>query len=108
MAYLPYHVVTEFGESFDVNLPLHEQTESAVRVAQLLSTILGALDKDITVMGETANGDVLQAVAMALAIRARIVPVPFDVSIELTSELLDTALAAVARVDAHYPTAGNA
>lgn len=108
MPLLPYRVVTEFGETFDVNLPLHDQTDSAVRVAQLLSTILGALDKDIATFGDTANGDVLQAVAMALAIRARIVPVPFDVSTELTTELLETALAAVAKVDTHFPTVGNA
>ena len=46
MKYLPYRADTATGDSFDINFPLHEDTGSAVRVAQLVSVVLEILDKD--------------------------------------------------------------
>jgi len=108
MKKLPYRARTATGDVFDVVFPLHEETGSVVRVDQLVSAILEAIDRDIAVAGETSNGDVLQAAAMALAIRARMIHAPRDVKEQLTAELVAAALNAVAAVERESPTVGHA
>ncbi len=47
MKKLPDRARTACGDSFDIDFPLHDETRDAVRVGQLLSTVLEAIDKDI-------------------------------------------------------------
>ena len=108
MKYLPYQANTATGDSFDLSFPLHDDTGSAVRVAQLISVVLETIDKDIAAMGETSNGDVLQAVAMALAIRARMIHAPTPVVRQLSVELVESALAAAAASERQTVPSGNA
>lgn len=96
---LPYRATTAMGQVFDIDFPLHDETGSAVRVAQLLSVILETLDRDIGLSGETSNGDVMQALAMALAIRSGMVHASSKVTDALAFQVLETALGAVAAAD---------
>ena len=105
---LPYQLLTEFGEELDIDFPLHEQTVSAIDVAQILTAVLEAVDNELQIMDDPSNGDVLQAMAMALAIRTRIVPVPFDVAKELGIELAQVSLNAVSASGRDFPTVGTA
>lgn len=108
MARLPYRARTATGDTFDIAFPLHKETGSAVRVEQLVTAILEAIDRDIAVAGETSNGDVLQAVAMALAVRARIIHAGSDVTERLVAELVAGALDAVAAASRDTPPVGHA
>ena len=72
--HLPYRATTSTGNQFDFEFPLHAETVSAVHVSNLMSAILAALDREIKLHGQVGNGDVLQAVAMALAVRTRMLP----------------------------------
>lgn len=105
---LPYRVETATGDILDITFPLHEETASAMRVNQLLSALLEAIDKDIQVCGETANGDVLQALAMAVAVRARMINAPADVTANLAKMLVDRSTAAAAAAERVQPESGNA
>lgn len=108
MKRLPYRARTTTGDTFNIDFPLHRETGSAVRVSQLLSAVLDAVDRDIALAGETSNGDVLQAIAMALAIRARIIHAPLGSLDSLSTELLQAAQAAVAASKRHTPQIGHA
>ena len=108
MSTLPYRVETATGDILDITFPLHSETVSAMRVDQLLSAILDAIDKDIKVCGETGNGDVIQALAMALAVRARMIHAPEDVAATLAKVLLETATKAASAAERTSPEAGNA
>ncbi len=108
MKRLPYQARTASGDVFDIDFPLHTETRSAVRVGQLVTAILDALDKDIAISGETSNGDVLQAVAMAMAIRARMIDAPHETLERLSQQLLQTALDAVDASSHHAPQTGHA
>ncbi len=108
MKKLPYRARTTTGDSFDIDFPLHGETLDAVRVGQLLSAVLDAIDKDIALAGETSNGDVLQAVAMAMAIRARMIHAPRTALETLSMQLLQTALAAAAEAARNTPQVGHA
>lgn len=105
---LPYRVETATGDTLDITFPLHGETDSPMRVDQLLSAILNAVDQDIKLCGETANGDVLQALAMALAVRARMIHAPEDVTAKLANELLESATAAATQAERSSPETGNA
>lgn len=100
MTSLPYRATTATGETFDFSFPLHPNTVDPVRVQQLIGEILESIDRSITVSGETGNGDVLQAAAIALAIRAKMIHAPEDTTAGLSLDLLRTALTAAA--DAHH------
>lgn len=105
---LPYQVRTGTGDQFEFEFPLHPDTREVVRVSQLLTVILAAIDRDIAAMGETSNGDVLQAAAMALAIRARMIHAPHETVEGLTRGLLRNALNAVADSERVTPRIGHA
>lgn len=105
---LPYRAVTAHGDVVDVRFALHDETVSPMRVQQLLDVLLHALDREIGVLGETANGDVLQALCMATAIRARIIHAPTEVTGQLARELLHSALDGVSRADHRPARSGHA
>ena len=50
MKKLPYRARTATGDVFDFSFPLHDETGDAVRVEQLVTTLLDAVDRDIAVM----------------------------------------------------------
>jgi hypothetical protein len=108
MTSLPYRATTRTGDVFDLTFPLHPDTGSAVRVDQLLTLILNTLDRDISAMGETSNGDVLQALAMAIAVRARMIHAPAEQTARLSASLVDDALAAAADAERQAPRSGTA
>jgi hypothetical protein len=56
--------------------------------------VLGMIDRELKVLGNTANGDVMQALAMALAVRTAMLHAPYAIGRQLATELAVTALAA--------------
>jgi len=83
MKHLPYRVTTATGAVVDIQFPLHAETVSAVTVSQLLDSVLRTLSREIAVLSNVGNGDVLQALAMALAVRTGIIHAPFELLAEL-------------------------
>ena len=73
---------------------------SAPDVANLLDTILATLDREISTLGDVGNGDVLQALAMALAVRTRMLSGNADALAKLSDQLLDAALQSRVKPDA--------
>ncbi len=108
MKRLPYRAKTSMGEVFEIDFPLHDETGSPVRVSQLVTVLLDTIDRDIAVAGEISNGDVLQAFAMAMAIRAGMIHAPQEITRSLSSDLLYSALDAVACADRRQPHSGHA
>ena len=104
---LPFTAITDTGDKFDVDFPLHEATEAPMRVHQLLEDILAVVSREARRDG-MANGDVLQACAMALAIRARVIVADPEVTTNLAKDLTLAALEAVQRADVSSPPSGLA
>ena len=93
---LPYRATTASGNQFDFEFPLHPETASPVHVANVLSAVLEALDREIQLQGQIGNGDVLQALCMAVAVRAKMLGHRQDTVTKLARDLLATALDASA------------
>lgn len=99
---LPYRATTTSGNQFDFEFDLHPDTASAVNVSNLLTTVLAALDGEIKQIGNIGNGDILQSLAMALAVRTRLLPGADATLHGLSTDLLGTALASPCK-----PGSGN-
>lgn len=108
MKRMPFTAQTASGDTFDIEFPLHDDTGDPVRVGQLVGAVLETLDREIAVLGETSNGDVLQAVAMAIAVRAEMVHAPHETLEKLTLSLVQTALDAVGESTHHQRPIGHA
>lgn len=94
MTYLPYIVHTDTQDTFDIEFPLSEHTEDSVRVHQLLTTVLNSIANDLKIVGTVSNGDILQALSMALAVRTRMVYAPEQTMRTIVADLTESALAA--------------
>ena len=105
---LPYRVSTASGETIDIDFALHAQTVSPMDVGRLLSAVLETVDRELEIGGETGNGDVLQALAMALAVRAGMIRAPHAQTSELAGALLSDALAATGSAGRRRPPVGHA
>lgn len=108
MLTLPYRAVTSSGTVIDVAFELHPETVSAARVGELLSALLNALDTQVEGGRTAANGDVLQAVAMALALRAEMLPAPREMKEELALDVVARALRSVAGAEHGRTSVGRA
>jgi len=89
---LEFTAVTSSGQAFDINFPLHEHTRSDKEVSDLLTSLLDSISAFTTSSHAISDGDILQALAMSLAIRARLVDETGDTSRPLLHELIDTAV----------------
>lgn len=90
--HLPYKATTAGGQTLEFDFPLHAETESAVNVANLMGVVLATLDREIAQVGPISNGDLLQALAMTLAVRTRSIPGDPDMLARLARDLTDRAL----------------
>ena len=108
MKQLPYRAQTATGDTIDIEFPLHAETESPAKVSQLLTAILKTINKEVAVAGPMANGDVLQAVAMAVAIRSRMIHAPSEITSDLAKTVIAYALDAATNAKINRAMHGNA
>lgn len=105
---LPFTYTTPMGERFELDFRLHPDTVSAMRVGQLLERLLETLDHEIGVLGDTANGDVLQALTMALAVRAGMIHADQTLTGHLCGDLLNRAMASLEEARRSHGMSGRA
>ena len=94
MAVLPYQIVTASGRRLEFQFPLHELTESEANVADVVTKTLAAIDEAIAAGSGYSDGDIIQALTLALAARVRMVDAIEGPVHQLARELTDQALAA--------------
>lgn len=70
---LQFVAVTSGGRGFDIEFPLHPETQSGDAVSQLVSALLAAISAQADSAGQLSDGDILQALAMTSAIRGRMI-----------------------------------
>ena len=90
--YIPYKATTSSGNEFEFQFRLHPKTESSVDVSNLLTCVLTAVGRELAVLGKVSNGDVLQALAMAIAARAAVIEGKPEVVRQLVIDLVQTAM----------------
>jgi hypothetical protein len=98
---LAFTAVTSSGEAFDIRFPLHEHTRSDESVSELLTAVLDSISSFTSTTHGISDGDILQALSMSLAVRARMVDETGDTSRPLLHELVDTAVDATCHARAY-------
>jgi len=99
MKRLAYTAVTSSGLAYEIRFPLHQETRSQEAVADMMSAILETVSVKLADHATVSDGDVLQALAMTMAIRARLVDATPAVSLRLMHGLIDQAFAAALNAD---------
>ena len=86
--------VTASGRAYDINFPLHPETRSTEGVGVLVTDLLDCLSRTLASRRDVSDGDVLQALAMTLAVRARMLGASPESTSELVQQLFETAYTA--------------
>lgn len=68
---LEFTAITASGTAYAIDFPLHPDTRSAEAVSVLMTRLLDCVSEVVDARRDLSDGDVLQALAMTLAIRAR-------------------------------------
>jgi len=101
---LQFVAVTSGGRAFDIDFPLHPQTQSALGVSDLVTRLLGAISDHAEGRADVSDGDILQALAMTSAIRGRMLDGDQSEIAELNRLLYNQAWEAVSAAPS-YPAA---
>ncbi|MCB1802027.1 MAG: hypothetical protein KDI82_10110 [Gammaproteobacteria bacterium] len=88
---LQFVAVTSAGRAYDIDFPLHPQTRSARVVSDLITALLEAISQQAESRQDISDGDILQALAMTLAIRGRMLEAMADTIAALSHELYESA-----------------
>ena len=106
MRTLLFTALTAKGRAFDVAFPLHPQTRSPDAVSGLITALLEAVSRNVEGRNDVSDGDVLQALAMTLAVRARMVDADPMSTKSLIDDLIDDAHVAAQAADTYKAARG--
>lgn len=93
--YLPFTAV-QAGGAREINFPLLEHTVNVRHVGAMLESLLDRISREIQLRSNVSDGDVLQAMCMALAIRMHMVEAAPDAVRAMVAAALERADEAVA------------
>jgi hypothetical protein len=79
--------LTHHARGFEVELPLHSDTDNAEHVAQLLGRVLGLVD-EFSSRQNASGADVVQALSVATALRAAMAEVEARTGVGMPAKLL--------------------
>ncbi|MGF1547426.1 MAG: hypothetical protein ACFCUG_08870 [Thiotrichales bacterium] len=82
------------GRAYDIEFPLHPQTRSEEGVSRLVTRLLDTLSLTLAERKDISDGDVLQSLAMTLAVRSRMLNGNPDAMLNLINDLLRNAMSA--------------
>ncbi len=86
--------VTASERAYDIDFPLHPESRSAEGVGALVTDLLDCLSRSLASRQDVSDGDVMQALEMTLAVRARMLGASQETTSALVHELFETAYAA--------------
>jgi len=101
---LLFSALTSGGRAFDIAFPLHSQTRSPEAVSEMITRLLETLSAQVQARKDISDGDVLQALAMTLAVRAKMVDAAPDSTLTLVQELVEKAYRAAQQAASYQAT----
>ena len=92
VATLAFTATTVNGEVLEFNLPLHPHTHNAAQVGTLIEAVLETVSQTVEGAERFSDGDVLQALTLAMAVRLKVAGMPADTARQLVETLASFAL----------------
>ena len=89
---LAFTATTSNGEVLEFHLPLHPHTSSQDHVGMLLEHVLDRVSDIVEGPDDMSDGDVLQALTLALAVRLKVAGIAPDTARQLVEDLANLAM----------------
>jgi len=104
--YLPYKATTTSKKEINFNFTLDENTTSPLVINEIINLVLSKISTEINIYKPT-NGDIIQALCMALVIRCRIIDYDISKIEEIVSKTLKKAFLDAQKAKISEPVSGN-
>ena len=89
---LAFTATTSSGEILEFQLPLHPHTSSRSHVGELLEGVLDRVSDLVEGPENISDGDVLQALTLAVAVRLKVAGIGSDTARQLVEDLANLAI----------------
>ncbi len=103
---LPYSITTSTLTKINFLFELSENTKSPISVHQLLDLILSYINKE-TKITKLSNGDIIQSLAMALAVRMKMVVADEKLVEKIVIDCVSKAINAAKKAEVNSHISGN-
>lgn len=80
---------TSTGASKEIEFPLHPETGSTEAISSIVTELLNTISTCVAKVENCKDGDIIQALTMALAIRSRMVDIEPENSLKLLQQLTE-------------------
>lgn len=104
--HLPYKAITSSKKELSFNFTLDENTSSPLVINEIVNLILLKISNEINIYKPT-NGDIIQALCMALAVRSRIIDHDIHKIEEIVNKTLKKAFLDAQKAKVSEPIIGN-
>ena len=104
--YLPYKVKTTSKKEINFNFTLDENTASPLVINEIINLILSRISTEINIYKPT-NGDIIQALCMALVVRCKIIDYDIHNIEEIVTKTLKKAFLDAQKAEVSEPISGN-
>ena len=104
--FLPYKAITVSQKEINFKFNLDENTNSPLVINEIINLLLSKISNEINIY-KPSNGDVIQAICMALVVRCRIIDYDIDKLEIMVSKILKNAFLDAKRAEILEPKSGN-
>tara|TARA_E500000178_G_C16482353_1_gene513644 strand:+ start:195 stop:536 length:342 start_codon:yes stop_codon:yes gene_type:complete len=104
--FLPYKVTTTSKKEIEFKFHLDINTESPLFINETVNIILSKISSEIDI-ANPSNGDIIQAMCMALVIRCKIIDYDLEKIENIVNDTLKKAFSDAKKAEVSIPLSGN-
>ena len=105
--FLPYKATTVSNKEINFNFGLDSNTSSPLIINEIINLVLAQISKEINIY-KPSNGDIIQALCMALVVRCKIIDYDINKIEPLVIKTLKNAFNDAKKAEVIEPNSGNA
>ena len=104
--FLPYRAITSSHKEINFKFTLDENTNSPIVINEIINLLLSRISNEINIY-KPSNGDVIQAMCMALVVRCKIIDYDLDKIEKVVSKTLKNAFSDAKKANVSEPISGR-
>ncbi len=104
--FLPYKAVTTSQKEVNFKFSLDENTKSPLVINEIINLLLSNISSEIKVYNPS-NGDIIQALCMALVVRCKIIDYDINKIEQIVNKTIKRAFSDAKKAEVLEPLSGN-
>ena len=104
--FLPYKAITASRNEVNFKFSLDENTSSPLVINEIINLLLSKISNEINIY-KPSNGDIIQALCMALVVRCKIIDYDIDKIEQLVNKTIKRAFSDAKKAEVTEPLSGN-